>query len=174
MRPFSAMALEMIRVASAGMRGLATREWEIVYPKDDAQHEVGASSPVGSDDRRHRGALAQDSAAAISGSRQGVRPVGRCCLRAVPLLDRQRDPSSRAGILYRDRPLGRHRIVDLGVEPPQHAAVGQFGQQPVNWLVEPDLAHLAPSRRRRSAHRPPGTPAGARRARGCRREAGQD
>ncbi len=34
MRPFSAMALEMIRMASAGMRGLATREWPIVYPKD--------------------------------------------------------------------------------------------------------------------------------------------
>jgi hypothetical protein len=34
MRPFSAMALEMIRMTSAGMRGLATREWPIVYPKD--------------------------------------------------------------------------------------------------------------------------------------------
>jgi len=34
MRPFSAMALEMIRMASAGVRGLATREWPIVYPKD--------------------------------------------------------------------------------------------------------------------------------------------
>ncbi len=34
MRPFSAMALEMIRMASAGMRGLATREWPNVYPKD--------------------------------------------------------------------------------------------------------------------------------------------
>jgi uncharacterized damage-inducible protein DinB len=34
MRPFSAMALEMIRMASAGMRGLATREWPVVYPKD--------------------------------------------------------------------------------------------------------------------------------------------
>ena len=34
MRPFSAMALEMIRMASAGMRGLATRDWPIVYPKD--------------------------------------------------------------------------------------------------------------------------------------------
>ena len=34
MRPFSAMALEMIRMASAGIRGLATREWPIVYPKD--------------------------------------------------------------------------------------------------------------------------------------------
>jgi uncharacterized damage-inducible protein DinB len=29
MRPFSAMALEMIRMASAGVRGLATREWPI-------------------------------------------------------------------------------------------------------------------------------------------------
>jgi uncharacterized damage-inducible protein DinB len=28
------MALEMIRMASAGMRGLATREWPIVYPMD--------------------------------------------------------------------------------------------------------------------------------------------
>ena len=35
-------------------------------------------------------------------------------------------------------------------------------------------AHRAPSRRRRSAHRAPRTPAGARRARGYRREAGQD
>ena len=34
MRPFSAMALEMIRMASAGMTGLATREWPIVYHKD--------------------------------------------------------------------------------------------------------------------------------------------
>ncbi len=34
MRPFSAMALEMIRMASAGMRGLATREWPVVYPED--------------------------------------------------------------------------------------------------------------------------------------------
>ena len=34
MRPFSAMVLEMIRMASAGVRGLATREWPIVYPKD--------------------------------------------------------------------------------------------------------------------------------------------
>jgi hypothetical protein len=36
MRPFSAMALEMIRMTSAGMRGLATREWPTVYPEDAA------------------------------------------------------------------------------------------------------------------------------------------
>jgi hypothetical protein len=36
MRPFSAMALEMIRIASAGIRGLATREWPTVYPADAA------------------------------------------------------------------------------------------------------------------------------------------
>ena len=35
MRPFSSLALEMIRLASVGMRGLATREWP-AFPAADA------------------------------------------------------------------------------------------------------------------------------------------
>jgi hypothetical protein len=92
--------VEMIRMASAGIRGLATREWPIVYPKD-------APTPsTKSELLRLRDQTTDEiealwpriPPAAISGSRQGVRRVGRHCLRAVPLLDRQRDPSSRARI----------------------------------------------------------------------------
>jgi uncharacterized damage-inducible protein DinB len=34
MRPFSTMALELADIASAGVRGIATREWPAVHPHD--------------------------------------------------------------------------------------------------------------------------------------------
>jgi uncharacterized damage-inducible protein DinB len=34
MRPFSAMALELADIASAGVRGIATREWPVPHPHD--------------------------------------------------------------------------------------------------------------------------------------------
>ncbi len=43
MRPFSAMALEMISMAAAGIRGLATREWTMVK---DLDHHSKAPTPA--------------------------------------------------------------------------------------------------------------------------------
>ena len=43
MRPFSAMALEMISMAGAGIRGLATREWTMVK---DLDHHSKAPVPA--------------------------------------------------------------------------------------------------------------------------------
>jgi uncharacterized damage-inducible protein DinB len=42
MRPFSAMAMEMISMAAAGIRGLATREWTMV---SDLDHHSKAPKP---------------------------------------------------------------------------------------------------------------------------------
>jgi uncharacterized damage-inducible protein DinB len=47
MRPFSDMALEMISMASAGIRGLATREWTMVR---DLAHQSGTQAPRTRDD----------------------------------------------------------------------------------------------------------------------------
>ena len=43
MRPFSAMALEMISMAGAGIQGLATREWTMVK---DLDHHSKAPAPA--------------------------------------------------------------------------------------------------------------------------------
>jgi len=43
MRPFSAMALELSDIASAGVRGIATREWPAVHPHD------GSTGPTSRD-----------------------------------------------------------------------------------------------------------------------------
>ena len=43
MRPFSGMALEMISMASAGIRGLATRQWTMV---SDLDHHSKAPAPT--------------------------------------------------------------------------------------------------------------------------------
>ena len=207
-------------MASAGMRGLATREWPIVYPED-------APTPSTKSELLR---LWDQTTDEIEAHWPGIppldfrkwtwrRPVGRRCLRAVPLLDRQRDPSSRAGIrlpahagvrrrpsttgadsqhpasantsapavapglggravqklqktLYRDWPLGRHRIVHLGVKPPQHAA-RPIRQQPVNWplslTLRIELRLAGDDPRIALRERLPEQP-----ARGCRREAGQD
>jgi uncharacterized damage-inducible protein DinB len=42
MRPFAAMAIEMISMASAGIRGVATREWTMV---SDLDHHSKAAKP---------------------------------------------------------------------------------------------------------------------------------
>lgn len=42
MRPFSAMAMEMISMAAAGIRGVATREWTMV---SDLDHHSKAPAP---------------------------------------------------------------------------------------------------------------------------------
>jgi uncharacterized damage-inducible protein DinB len=42
MRPFSAMAFEMISMASAGVRGVATRQWSA---QDNLLHHSGAQPP---------------------------------------------------------------------------------------------------------------------------------
>ena len=43
MRPFSAMAMEMISMAGAGIRGLATRDWTMV---SDLDHHSKAPKPT--------------------------------------------------------------------------------------------------------------------------------
>ena len=47
MRPFSAMALEMISMASAGIRGIATRTWETTK---QLRHHSGAAPPSTGDE----------------------------------------------------------------------------------------------------------------------------
>ena len=47
MRPFAAMALEMISMASAGIRGVATRQWAT---QDNLLHHSGAQPPTSKSD----------------------------------------------------------------------------------------------------------------------------
>lgn len=43
MRPFSAFAMEMMSLAGAGIRGVATREWTMI---SDLDHHSGAPAPL--------------------------------------------------------------------------------------------------------------------------------
>ena len=43
MRPFAAMAFEMISMANAGIRGVATRDWT---PQEGMDHHAGTSRPA--------------------------------------------------------------------------------------------------------------------------------
>ena len=65
MRPFAAMAFEMISMTSAGIRGIATGDWSggLLHHSDTkaAGHARGTASPVGPDHRADRRDVAPDS-----------------------------------------------------------------------------------------------------------------
>ena len=72
MRPFASMAFEMISMASAGVRGIATGKWDT---GSDLLHHSGTPAPatreallapMGRDDQRDRRALAADSTRSAS------------------------------------------------------------------------------------------------------------
>ncbi len=56
-------------------------------------------------------------------------------------------------VAHRDRPVRRHGLVERPVEPLQHLAVGQLGQQPIHRLVQSQLAFLHQDHRRRGRER---------------------
>ena len=56
-------------------------------------------------------------------------------------------------ILDRDRPMGGHGVVELGVDRAQHAAVGELRQQLVDRLLQPQQALVDQRQRRRRGDR---------------------
>ena len=104
MRPFSAMALEMISMASAGIRGIATRTWETTK---QLRHHSGAAPPSTGDELLR---LWDETTAEIDHYWPQIPPARfgevdtafgeyrRRPARRAALLDRQRDPSPRAGL----------------------------------------------------------------------------
>jgi hypothetical protein len=65
---------------------------------------------------------------------------------------RRHDPQAhteRQQVAQGDGAARGHRVVERGVDPPQHAAPGQLGQQRINRVVQAQLALLDQDHRRR-------------------------
>ena len=56
--------------------------------------------------------------------------------------DHAKPHAKREQVTQRQRPDCRHGVIQWPVYPPQHAAVRQLRQQPVDGLIEPELALL--------------------------------
>ena len=96
MRPFGALALEMVTMAVPMVRGAISGDWSTSSSRERGRSRSAAS--LGREHRAARRPVAADPAAAVPGDADGLRSVHGRAAQPDPLRHRQRDPSPRSGL----------------------------------------------------------------------------